>query len=85
LPAAPAPAGAFVRTPAALAIGRLLARDRLDPGPDAGVASAHAENPPARLVDDLDLELVFDHAEPVEREFLGLVDCTGGDFDPVHG
>jgi hypothetical protein len=79
------PAAAVVRTAPALAVRRLLARDRLHPGPDAGVAASHAQDSPAGFVDDLDLELVLYDAEPVERQLLGVVDRTGSDLNPVHG
>jgi hypothetical protein len=85
--AAPAPAAASgaLGPSSPLAIGRLLTRDGLHPGADAGIAASHAENPAPGLVDDLDLELLFDNPEPVERKLLGFVDRTGSDLNPIHG
>ena len=50
-----------------------------------GVAAADpSEEPAARVIDQLELELGFMNTEFVERPFLGFLDRSACDFDPFH-
>src|SRR5439155_8104493 len=82
--ALPGALGVFARAAPPLAVGRLLPRDRLHPGPDPRIAAGDTEQALAGLVDDLVLQLLFHDSQPIERELLRILDRARRDLDPIH-